>query len=338
MLTLLWQSPWPLGGPTTYTVHLARMLGAACRIVKIGARTERTLRPLGGYGLHYQRLALEDLLAVDGPILMTIGDPEMDENVWIKLSKRKNFWCVFHDPGEFTQFTYWNHFNRRRVITVRASGQAHMPGTKFIPHPYVPTYRTQLARKALQAPRRVYKATSVTRIANKKFSHWIAEANQMVSHDERCHFFGKPSGLWYKHYFLKNWPDAENYVHGKGFERTLSASPAVCGKSIYSVDLSDFSKLPNGGDGGGTQYTMLEAMDGGALLVLNAAWCRYPGPARRLAAHIVTGPVGLAAVLRKREPLSLRTQRQREGWRFLDTYHGVSVKEQYRDFFNLGFI
>lgn len=316
MLYILYQSPWPIGGGTTYTAHLCRTLehhGVDFRVVRIGKRNETFERPVGDYGFSYANRTLEELEwllgMTDCTMLMTMGDPKMDENAWERLARYSNFWAVFHDPNEFRQFTYWKHFSPKRAITIRQHNVVrHMPQATYIPHPYVRAFADAdiadiAARKRL--------ACTVARVCSSKNANWILQANDALPERNRVALLGAWDRMWWLG-ASKRWP---HVVPGKGYPRQWGAAATLCKEYRLMVDMTVFKD-----DGGDTQYAMLEAMDGGAVPVITEEWASYPGPARSLGL-LVKDAEALTALLRRPPPAEELQARQEHNLEHLRTVH-----------------
>jgi hypothetical protein len=89
------------------------------------------------------------------------------------------------------------------------------------------------------------------------------------------------------------------------------------------------------GDGGGTQYSTLEAMDGGAVPVITKEWASYPGPAKDFSI-VVDGSEHLIHYFAHRFSYDLLTGMRATNSRFLDTvHHPLNVGQQYKDILGL---
>jgi len=323
MISILYQSAWPIGGGTTYTAHLVhalRLANVPHRVLRLGKRTEQRERPVGEYGFGYTLTSLDDLLwtlrVEDTVMLMTMGDPKMDENVWAALGKHSNFWCVFHDPNEFKQFSYWTHFSRDRVITIRKYNLKHMPHAVYIPHPYV--------RAAVSVPLldRRKLACSVARTMSSKNADWILEANEHLPTARRVTLYGAWDRLWWFAKIKKLYPHIEPH---RGYARKWGEAARLCSGYKLMVDMTIFKN-----DGGDTQYSLLEAMDGGAVPVMSRDWCAHPGPARTLGPSVADA-AALAALLRKPPTLERLHAWQRSNFTRLQRVHAAqAVAPQYR--------
>lgn len=312
MITLLYQSPWPIGGSTSYTVHLARVLGAACRVVRIGNRTEPFKRKL--HGVPYQNVSFATLCDIKGPILLTASNPKQDEEQWATLGKMKNVWATFHDPNEFGIYPHWLHFSHKRVINIRHTGADHIPHGRFIPHPYARYTGNDKARIKVHA-------VSLARTSSVKHSDWILDANRLLPVTKRVELYGSVNRLWMFSHLKKKYPE---FKPRSDYPREFGAGVRLCAPARYMVDLTIFK-----GDGGGTQYTLLEAMDAGAIPVMTRDWCSYAGPAATLG-PCVGNAAELVTLLRAKPNMHREALQRKSNYHYLDTIHNPeTIRQQY---------
>lgn len=317
MINILYQSPWPVGGSTSYTVHLAKVLGRHARVLRIAKRTEGKKREIGSFGVHYQNVSLDAVLALKEPILLAASNPKQDENVWVELGKKKNVWATFHDPNEFALYPHWKHFSKKRVICIRTTGTNHIPAAHFIPHPYLRSMGN------MKAP--ITKAAvSIARTSSIKHSDWILEANRRLHERDHIELLGEVNRMWANFYLAGKYPEFVAPPAGT-YPRTFNAGVALCAPAAYMVDLTIFK-----GDGGGTQYTMLEAIDAGAVPVMTSEWCSYAGVATKLCFK-VNNTAQLVTLMKQRHSDAGKIAEQRKhNYRYIAQVHAPeSIKMQY---------
>lgn len=271
MINILHMSPWALGGSTSYVVNLAYTLQRAKvphRIVRIAKNTEKSKRQIGKYGVFYQNVSFEAALKGGGKWLLASSPvkPEPAAQA-VELIEKSGGAYVFHDPNEFKLYPHWQLAKRNRVICIRQTGLDSMPEGVFIPHPYA-----RLATDDMAA--RTEHAISLARISAVKKSDWIIEANQALPDGLKVRLVGEVNRFWWKFNVEPKHPDWK-FPYTAGFPREHGAAVELCKPYEYMVDLTVFKN-----DGGGTQYSLLEAMDAGAVPVMTHDWLKYPGPAR----------------------------------------------------------
>jgi Fe-S-cluster formation regulator IscX/YfhJ len=139
--------------------------------------------------------------------------------------------------------------------------------------------------------------------------------------ERQCVFHGEWNRMWYAHTVRKKYPHVQLT---KSYPRMDGHAVELCRTARYMVDLTKFDN-----DGGGTQYSFLEAMDGGAVPVMSAAWVSYPGAAMRFGPAVRTAR-DLAALLAKPvDEEKLAKQRERNE-HYLRTVHDPkTICEQY---------
>lgn len=273
MINILHLTPWSLGGATSYVVNLAKVFefaGVPHRVVRLSKRTEKTKREIGNYGVHYQNVSIEDASAGLGVWLLASAPTDRQLAAYaVHLVERSKGAYVFHDPNEFGMYPHWETADQSRVICIRETGLDSMPQGKFIPHPYLRMLEDDYGPRPCHA-------ISIARISGVKNSLWILEANQVLDDDKRVNLAGSLNRFWWN-FNVKpkypKWPMPE----GKGFPRLADAAARACVGYNYMVDLTIFKN-----DGGGTQYSFLEAMDAGAVPVMTTDWCSYKGVAGKL--------------------------------------------------------
>lgn len=316
-INLVYMSPNPFGGWVTFTSHLAKGLGRKCLLRKVRKKTERTYRDFG-YGLSYNNIAVEDLLNLDMPTLITAVHKSEVENA-VKLLEA-GAWIVIHDPNEFHLLDIVP--DRSKVITIRKSVAKQIPESTLIPHPY----QRSISSAALAPPaKRRKRAVSVARIDFDKNTHILLGANRLLPEGKKIELHGFENRLYGKFKLMKQFPEWEQVQSTHKFDRVQHAAPELCSKATYAVDMSIIKD-----DGGGTQYTFLEAMDGGAVNVLNCGWIMPKGEmVPNLNCLTVEGPEDLAKVI-QRMPSSLALI-QEQGYKLLKRHDASVVANQVRD-------
>ena len=258
------------GGWVTFTAHLSTKYDWP--IHKITKKNEKNKRDYG-YGCHYQNLKLEDALKLDNILITAI-----DKHYWSYLHLfPKDTEIVIHDPTECKSSKLGNPLIQTigeldpvlpnfKVITIRESVYNYLSenfkiNSQYLKHPF---FKYPLSEDEGLG----FKSVSISRIDFDKNTHIILKANQLIEDKHnRIYLFGAENRI-YVHHKLKDL-NVEEFWKGK-FPKNLE--PTYGNKSIlkdakYMVDLSIIK-----GDGGGTQYTFLEAIYGNTVLVLHDEW------------------------------------------------------------------
>lgn len=285
------------GGWVTYTAHLAHALTRmkhAVGIYKIGMKRETQVRDFGR-GLRYRNVTLDDvqgLLQRGERVLLVAVGPSYAEQCGALLKAGARL--VIHDPTELTDEMQLSlHGAATRVVAIRETNVPTLQQlgceVTYIPHPYV-------ASPAIYRPVRKWNAVAFSRLDWDKHTEIIAEANANLLPAHRCRIYGAENRLFTKMKVEKVNARWREDFHG-AFDVKLYAGMALAACARYAVDLSAIK-----GDGGGTQYTFLEAWDAGAALVVHKKWITPRGtvqPGKN--AFVVETAEQLASLLRSNE-------------------------------------
>lgn len=285
------------GGWVGFTAHLS--LKHDLPLYKIGNSTEEKGRPFG-YGVNYKNVAPKDISKFGkNSIIVAI-----DKNFYKYLEYFPNgTWVVIHDPSEVTKKDsplLLEHLRRFRIITIRESvkkylKESHNLSSLFLIHPFYP-YTFDRA----DSP---HDAVSISRIDFDKHTDIILKANQLLPQSKQIslHGYANNQYVWLK---LK---DLEFRKYYKGsFQKTFEALNDILKNAKYCVDMSVIKH-----DGGGTQYTFLEAIYQGVALVINRKWVEgYTTPFQDGKNCFIVGTPEELAELLKRDPSTAGITRQ----------------------------
>jgi hypothetical protein len=286
-MKLLYLSRSRYGGWATFTAHLYHGLYGSIsdkdpkryhiaetvpphEVCRITTRTEKTFRNMGNQ-VPYRNISEEDLLEEEGPMLITALDKH-HRDLGMKLLDKGAF-IVIHDPTELRNPEFREHINPAQVIVIRKSMLEHMPEATFLPHPYFATGLTDpLDLKEWRG--RKNQAISISRLDFDKNSDWLFEINRVVADNQQIIIRGAENRMYTKTKILPKYPEYKQDSNRPEDERAvypLEMRNAVnlCRTSRY---MTDFSVIH--GDGGGTQYTFLEAIDAGAICLLHGSWIK----------------------------------------------------------------
>ena len=255
------------GGWVTFTAHLSKKYDWP--IYKITKKTEKNKRDYG-YDCQYHNLCLAKVLALDNILITAV-----DKHYWEYLHLfPKDTEIVIHDPTECKSSKEGNPLIQGlnpvlpnfKVITIRESVQYYLSKTFKIDSEYLrhPFYNYPKSDKEGLG----YNAVCISRIDFDKNTDIILKANQLIKDKKKqIYLFGAENRI-YVHHKLKDL-NVQEFWKGK-FPKNLE--PTYEDKSIlkdakYMVDMSIIK-----GDGGGTQYTFLEAIYQDCVLVLHEEW------------------------------------------------------------------
>ena len=260
MMNLIYMAKPIYGGWVTFTAHLC--LKYNCELFKIGKKTEKGKRKYG-YGVEYQNTNIDEVIQ-KGHILITAVDKHYGEH----LDKfPSGTMLVIHDPTELKgkENAIVRNIKRFKIITIRKTVQEFIKkeygiDTDFLVHPFYEYPKTNEPSD--------YYSLSISRIDFDKHTDLILHANKLIEEEnKKIMIFGAENRL-YVHHKLKEL-DFDKYWKGK-FPKTLPLSHE--GKDLlnhckFIVDMSIIN-----GDGGGTQYTFLEAIYHDCALILHREW------------------------------------------------------------------
>lgn len=288
------------GGATSFTVHLyegMRRAGLDPKIYRLSSRGEARERPFAKYeGVRYRNInrVEAETIVTSVPSVMVAPVHSKDIPFWtnaIADLAKAGMRIVTHDPNEFKVYDHLGSIGKiEPLICIRPTMRKFFPTAVFIPHPYVREFPSN------SAPDHKYRdllAVSVARTTFVKRTAMIVEANSLLRKEDRVVLRGAVNRMYEHHVLLKKWP--RHYKPGQGgFPLTWGASARECARAKFAVDLTYFPD-----DGGGSQYSFMEAWDAGTVNVIHKDWLRYEGEMRsNLNCVAVDGVEGLVSALR----------------------------------------
>jgi len=244
----------PYGGWVSFTAHLA--LKHELPLFKVGNKTEAKHREFG-YGVQYQNRAIDDLPS--GKILITA----IDKTYYEALEKMPTgSYIVIHDPTEVTgkgTEPVLRNLKRFKVITIRESVRDFLKSqfgisSRFILHPFF--------AYDFEKNKRPTGAVSLSRVDFDKHTDIIIKANKQLS--DPIDIYGAINRQYV--FFKLKELGFQKYYKG-GFEKSFEQLSDILKDAKYVVDMSVIKH-----DGGGSQYTFLEAMYQDCALILNRRW------------------------------------------------------------------
>ena len=282
-MKLLYLSRSRYGGWVTFTSHLYHgLLGRpptshdrfqtseVHEVVRITGRSEKTQRDMGNY-VPYRNMCEEDVFEIEEPILITALDKHHRE-LAMKLLEQGAY-IVIHDPTELRNPEFREFIDPKQVIVIRKSMLKHMPEATYIPHPYMALNRTD-PLDFEEWDDRPLNAISISRLDFDKNSHWLFEANRKLPLNKQIVIRGSENRMYTKTRIVPKYPeyvqDSDRLEEDRAiFKLDFRGAIDLCKTARY---MTDFSVIK--GDGGGTQYTFLEAIDAGTICLLHKNWIR----------------------------------------------------------------
>lgn len=263
MVKLLYLAKPIYGGWVTFSSMVSKLNNTF--IYKISKRTEKKKRRFG-YGINYQNTSIDDFNKIDDDILILA----IDKNYHHLLDKLPLDKCsiVIHDPTEIKSkknFILDYLPKMKEVITIRPLVNSFLLelniNNKFLKHPYLRYNKNtgDLNRNG---------CVSISRIDYDKHTEIILKANQRL--ENKISVYGDKNDR-YVYHKLKEIDNLSmnnpNTCYRGRFGKDYNELYNILKNKKYVIDLS---KIKN--DGGGTQYTFLEAIDLGCILILNKKW------------------------------------------------------------------
>lgn len=253
------------GGATTFTAHLLHTLQSFrgnSIVLRYTRRSENKLRDFG-YGIFYRNISMDILKTLRHPFVTLFKDNYL--HILPKLNEGKNphdIMLVIHDYRDISDKVI-PYIKSWKVITIRKTVQEYLKNrynldTLFLYHPFYPY--PIISRESRKG------AVSISRISFEKNTDMIIKANRTLSEQQGIKIYGCPSRM-YVHLFLGGLNgDFSRYYCGK-FDKSFSTLSEILANAKFVVDLSSLKH-----DGGGTQYTFLEAIHNGCGLILHRKW------------------------------------------------------------------
>lgn len=236
------------GGWVTFTAHLAKGLGLNT-IYKAGKKTEGKVKDYG-YGINYWNVNPLKLVGQD--LIITA----IDKNHYTTLNLFKDVYLVIHDPTELKDEVL-KLLPKFKIITIRKTVQDFLLtkgfNSTFIPHPFV--------EEEYKSGERT-KTVSISRIDFDKNIDLLLKANALLK--EKIDIWGAPNPIYIYHKL--NSLGFKDYYRGR-FPKTSNALDNILSTAKFVIDMSTIKN-----DGGGTQYTFLEAIARRIPLILNQKW------------------------------------------------------------------
>lgn len=244
------------GGWVTFTAHLLYLLkskGNSVRLFKAKEDTKNNTKYDYGYGITYWNINKSQLRKLENPIITAV-----DKNNYDFLPFLFGAYLVIHDPTELSE-ELLKILNKFKIITIRKTvhdllATKYGIGSQLIAHPFY--------NRHAEAEAKTDEAVSISRVDFDKHTEIILEANKLL--EKPIMIYGNVNRL-YEHFRLEAL-DFRKYYSGS-FGKRFEDVDRILSPSKYMVDMSAIK-----GDGGGTQYTFLEAIANDCVVVLNKKW------------------------------------------------------------------
>jgi hypothetical protein len=304
MIYVLYATKVNIGGWATFTRHLVDSLvaeGQEVKLVKLGNRAEAFTRPFGPNHA-YHNITLDELVPAmrNGAkcIIAALGKHYIAEAQHLIACGAK---VVIHDTAESTvRMGITNPWCIRKTLAEQFNGT-------FIRHPYV--------RHVRNATKRGKAILATSRVDFDKNTGMILDANSLGA---KIEITGFENRLYTR---FKICPDYPEWEQSKGTHpRTGAESFERLQSALAMVDLTDIK-----GDGGGTQYTFLEAWDAGAVPIIGRWWLRPKDDMKHLENCIAVESAKDLAMTAREIRKGLTTGYAEAGERRLSRYHAPKI-------------
>ena len=266
MNCLLYLAKPAYGGWVSFTAHLSIL--KELPILKIAKRTEtKATKPKWrefGYGCHYHNIALDAFLETGMIPTVTALDKSYHD---IVDSLPDGTIIVIHDPTEIKASREVLERNKTRFqfVTIRETVHTMLEhigiSNTFRYHPYM-----SIVDK--YPPLSKSGAVSISRIDYDKHSEIILNANALLLDPIMIYGHKNDRYVYHKLRSIDGMkPHAPGSFYRGQFDKSFGELARILGPAKFVVDMS---RIRN--DGGGTQYTFLEAIDNGCALIIHKDW------------------------------------------------------------------
>jgi hypothetical protein len=271
------------GGSTSFAVHLMQGMqraGIPATLYRFSTKP-RAPKMLAQYeGIMCEYVTPAEALHIAATVPSLLVAPERPEKLpyptLLTEMMAAGMRCVIHDPNEFMNKAgvlgrgVFNHLDDRtlvvRPICIRPSMKAHFKDATFIPHPYQREFPSVVCRDDLA---RRKSACSIARLTFVKRPRIIFDANRLLAQRAQVRFHSAENRL-FTFSLKKTYPEVTQGGYDLPLVHGISARHAA--QYRFAVDMTYFPM-----DGGGSQYSFMEAWDAGCVNVIHQDWLRYKG-------------------------------------------------------------
>ena len=250
-MELLYLAKPVYGGWVSLTAHLS--LKQHYPIYKIRKTSQKKNRDFG-YGATYQNINIETLKTLENPLITCI-----DKSCYHLLPHiEPNTHIIIHDPTEL-KIALLRYLPYLKIIVIRKSikkllKEKYNLESEFRHHPFYAFEKSNTEHNS--------GAISISRIDFDKNIDIIIKTNDLL--ENPIDIYGACNDL-YVYHKLKT-TNFKEYYNGR-FSKCFNELSNLLQNKKYMVDMSSIKN-----DGGGTQYTFIEAIYMGCILVINKKW------------------------------------------------------------------
>lgn len=313
------------GGSTTFTIHLYRALqlaGVDVTLYRLRSNESkpvnrtRNLAKYDGTPCVFVNQGEAEVVVRSTPSLLTAPEhsKRLPSGIDLKRLLSLGMRVVLHDPNEFKVY---DHLEDKRLINnpicIRPTFQSFFPKATFIPHPYVREFdRFQGGDHEMRMT-----AATIARLTFVKRPEILLDANRLLDPINHIRFHGAENRLFTFARLKGKYPEFKQ--GGYDLPMVWGASARAIRGYSFMVDMTYFPD-----DGGGSQYTFMEAWDAGSVVVVNRDWLRFRGEMEEGVNCLAVGSAGeLAELLGRRDSMTDQLEEMsRLSTRHLSTVHG----------------
>ena len=269
VLSLVYMAKPIYGGWVSFTAHMALKYGF--KIYKVSKRTEflkdgKPRMRSYGYGTYYQNMSLEDIKSLPNILITAI-----DKNYYDVLTKlytlRKNIKIVIHDPTEVKGKScqaVLDVIKNCKVITIRQSVKQYLLEkynirSTFKYHPFY--------EYPIETSKHKDGCVSISRIDFDKHTEVLIKANDLLK-SGHIDIYGAKNDRFVYFKLNKMGMNLNKYYKGT-FKKDFTILSKILDPVKFVIDLSIIKN-----DGGGSQYTFLEALHQKCILILHEDWVK----------------------------------------------------------------
>lgn len=236
------------GGWVSFSYHLSKVLKQD-HVIKV----KETFKGGGQFyaDVNYRNIKKVSIKHFENPIILAVDKAHYELLKYFPKST-----IVIHDPTELSDEVL-SFANRNEVVTIRKTVHELLNkiGIKntFLKHPFYKYPKYTLQKKFNR---------SLSRVDFDKNTDIICKANNIGAEVE---IYGYKNHIYYFHKLKEL--NFDNYYKGQ-YSKNINDISRLYAETKYLVDLSSIKN-----DGGGTQYTFLEAEYHDCGLILHKKWC-----------------------------------------------------------------
>ena len=281
----------------TFTSHFIRGLrrsGAIVKLWKVKDTDDDRLRDFG-YGLQYQNIMIEEAIQLQGLKIILAYQKNSADTVNDLLAADSHI--IIHDPTELRPGIMDALDDAKQIYVIRKANLEHLPQAHFFPHPYE-------RQSLIFSHERSVLAVSTSRIDFDKNTIMLLDANRLLPEDKRIKIYGFENRIYTRFKVVPDYPEWEQSKCK--YPREHDAASKILRDAKYMVDMTVIK-----GDGGGTQYTTLEAIDVGTIPVLHEEWI-MPGGEMKPGINCIVASTG--------EELAKLLEQYRNSYNYYDAW------------------